>query len=153
MKIPIQPKTLAARVVALPRLPMNDLWALWDKHFPRRPANHNRAYVEGRVAYKLQEQALGGIKPDVRTRLISIGEGQSKTARTRSINDVRIVPGTVLIREYDNREHRVTALPDGRFETEGRQFKSLSAAARHIVGCQVSGPAFFGLIKTNRKPK
>ena len=153
MKQISQPKTLAARVAELPQLPMNDLWALWDKHFPRRPAHHNRAYVEGRVAYKLQEQALGAIKPDVRTRLISIGEGQSKTGRTRHISDVRIVPGTVLIREYDNREHRVAALPDGRFETEGRQFKSLSAAARHITGCQVSGPVFFGLIKTNRKSK
>jgi hypothetical protein len=148
-----QPKTLAARVTALPRLPMNDLWALWDQHFPRRPANHNRAYVEGRVAYKLQEQALGGIGPDVRTRLINIGEGQSKLGGARRINDVRIVPGTVLIREYDNREHRVTALPNGGFETEGRQFKSLSAAARHIAGCQVSGPLFFGLIKAHRKSK
>ena len=153
MKVPTQPKTLAARVVALPQLPMSDLWALWDQHFPRRPAHHNRAYVEGRVAYKLQEQALGGIKPDVRTRLINIGEGHSKTGLARRINDVRIVPGTVLIREYDNREHRVTALPDGGFETEGRQFKSLSAAARYIAGCPVSGPVFFGLIKTNRKPK
>ena len=153
MKVPTQPQTLAARVTALPQLPMKDLWALWDKHFPRRPAHHNRGYVEGRVAYKLQEQALGGIKPGVRSRLISIGEGQSKTGRARRINDICIVPGTVLIREYDDREHRVTALPDGSFETEGRQFKSLSAAARHIVGCQVSGPAFFGLINIDRKSK
>ena len=153
MKVPPQPQTLAARVMALPQLPMHNLWALWDKHFPRRPAHHNRAYVESRVAYKLQEQALGGLKPDVRMRLLQIGEGQSKTRRTRRINDVRVVPGTVLIREYDNREHRVTALPDGGFETEGRRFKSLSGAARHIAGCQVSGPVFFGLIKANRKSK
>ena len=37
MKVPTQPQTLAARVVALPQLPMSDLWALWDQHFPRRP--------------------------------------------------------------------------------------------------------------------
>ena len=65
----------------------------------------------------------------------------------RTIQQIAEFGGTVC------RERRVTALPNGGFETEGRQFKSLSAAARHITGCQVSGPAFFGFIKTNRKPK
>ncbi|MBV5345342.1 MAG: DUF2924 domain-containing protein, partial [Rhodoferax sp.] len=51
------------------------------------------------------------------------------------------------------REHRVTALADGGFQYEGRRFKSLSAAARHITGTQWSGPVFFGLIKTERKAK
>jgi len=66
---------------------------------------------------------------------------------------VRIVPGTVLVREHDNREHRVTALPDGGFDYEGRRFKSLSAVARHVTGCQWSGPAFFGLLKSEARAK
>ena len=59
MKISNQEPTLAARVAALPKLPMLELWALWDKYFPSRPSHHHRGYVEGRVAYKLQEEALG----------------------------------------------------------------------------------------------
>jgi hypothetical protein len=100
----------------------------------------------------MQEETFGGLKPQVRQQLIRIGEAQSKT-KTRKTNDVRIVPGTVLVREFDNREHRVTALADGGFDYEGRRFKSLSAAARHITGTQWSGPVFFGLIKTERGAK
>lgn len=152
MKTSNQEPTLAARVAALPKLPMKDLWALWDMHFPRRPAHHNRRYIEGRVAFKMQEAELGGIKPDALKQLIRIGETQSNM-KVRRTTDVRIVPGTVLVREFDCREHRVTALADGGFEYEGRRFKSLSAAARHITGTQWSGPVFFGLIKTERKAK
>ena len=138
MTSPPQP-TLAAKVASLPQLPMKQLWQLWDKHFPRRPPHHNRSYIEGRLAFQIQQDQLGGIKPEARTQLIKIGESQSSMTRRRPAT-VCVVPGTVLIREYDNREHRVTALVEGGFECEGRLFKSLSAAARYIVGCQVSGP-------------
>lgn len=152
MKAPTQEQTVAARVAALPKLPMKELWAQWDKYFARRPAHHNRDYVQARVAYKIQEEAFGGLKPEVRGQLVRIGEAQSRI-KTRRTNDIRIVSGTVLVREYGEREHRVTALADGGFEYEGRRFKSLSAAARHITGCQWSGPVFFGLVKTQRRTK
>lgn len=43
------------------QLPQNHLWALWDEHFPRRPSRVNRRYLEARLAYRLQEIALGGL--------------------------------------------------------------------------------------------
>ncbi len=152
MNAQTQEQTVAARVAALPRLPMKNLWALWDQYFPRRPSHHNRNYVEGRVAYKIQEEAFGGLTPEVRRQLIRIGEAQSKI-KARRTTAISIVPGTVLIREYGDRDHRVTAQGDGRFEYAGQRFKSLSAVARHITGSQWSGPVFFGLIKTQRRPK
>jgi DUF2924 family protein len=145
-------ESVAARVATLPKLPMKELWALWDRYFPRRPNHHNRDYVQARVAYKLQEEAYGGLLPEVRKQLIQIGEAQS-SIKTRRTHDIRIVPGTSLVREYGEREHRVTALADGGFEYEGRRFKSLSAVARHITGSQWSGPVFFGLVKTERRAK
>ena len=152
MKAPSQDQTVASCVAALPRLPMKDLWALWDQYFPLRPSHHNRNYVEGRVAYKIQEAAFGGLKSEMRQQLIRIGEAQSKF-KTRRTTAISIVPGTVLIREYGDRDHRVTALGDGRFEYVGQHFKSLSAVARFITGSQSSGPVFFGLIKTERRAK
>jgi len=149
MKAQTKEQTPAARVASLTNLPMKELWSLWDKYFPRRPPHHNRGYVEGRVAYKLQEEALG-TELAVRHQMIRIGEAQSNM-KTRRATEVRVVSGTVLVREYDNREHRVTALADGGFDYEGRQFKSLSAVARYITGCQWSGPVFFGLVKTQRR--
>ncbi len=90
---------------------MNDLWALWDKYFPRRPPHNNRAYVEGRVAYKIQEEAFG-TKLVVQTQMARIGEAQSRIKTQRGV-EVQVVPGTVLVREFDRREHRVTAQADG----------------------------------------
>jgi hypothetical protein len=141
--------SLAAQVANLPKLPMKNLWAIWDKYFTNRPAHNNRAYVEGRVAYKIQEEAFG-TKLSVQTQMAWIGEAQSKIKTQRSVQ-VQVVPGTVLVREFDNREHRVTALADGGFEYEGRRFKSLSGVANHITGSQWSGPMFFGLIKDKSK--
>lgn len=152
MNIKNQQQTLAARVAALPNLRMPELWKLWDQHFPRRPSTHNRDYIQSRIAYKLQETKLGGIEPEVRKQLIAIGQSQSRM-QFRPTTEVRIVPGTTLVREYNNREHRVLALPDGAFSYDGQNFKSLSAAARHIAGCQVSGPVFFGLKRTQRRAK
>ena len=53
--------SLAAQLAALPNLPMKELWALWDQHFPRRPMRVMRRHLEGRLAYRLQEKALGGL--------------------------------------------------------------------------------------------
>ena len=41
---------VAAQVAALATLPMKELWALWDRYFPRRPDKTNRRYLEARVA-------------------------------------------------------------------------------------------------------
>jgi hypothetical protein len=122
---------------------MDKLWSLWDKYFPHRPAHNNRGYVEGRVAYKLQQEAYG-CASTAHSQMIRIGEAVSKIKARKAI-EVHVVPGTVLVREYADREHHVTALADGNFAYDGRQFKSLSAAARYITGSQWSGPLFFGL--------
>jgi hypothetical protein len=66
--------TLAARIAQLPHLPMDSLWALWDEHFDERPNHHHRTWLESRLAYKIQERALGGLKPATRRKLEEIGE-------------------------------------------------------------------------------
>lgn len=140
-------QSITARLAALPDLPMADLWALWDDHFPRRPGTWNRDYVISRIAYKMQENAHGGIDPDIRRKLHRLGESQSAFGKRRG-SEMHLMPGTVLLREYNAQEYRVTVTPEGFYDLGGKLFKSLSAVARHITGCQWSGPAFFGV-----KPK
>lgn len=135
------------QIAALPALPMKDLWKLWDAHFPRRPGTWNRDYVQSRVAYKIQEAAYGGIDPNVRQKLIRLGESQSVFGKRRG-TEIHLMPGTVLLREFNAQEYRVTVTPAGLYDLDGKVFKSLSAVARHITGSQWSGPVFFGL-----KPK
>ena len=141
--------SVAAQLAALPQLPQDRLWALWDEHFPRRPKRVHRRYLEARLAYRLQEIALGGLPPAVKAHLADCGEQHSKIKVGRG-PEVRMMPGTTLIREWDQREYRVTVLPDGQYELNGQRYKSPSAAARAITGTHWSGPAFFG-VKGGRK--
>jgi hypothetical protein len=140
-----QQASVAAQVAGLPALPMSELWTLWDRFFARRPDKINRAYVESRVAYKLQEEAFGGLDPEIRRRLVNIGIQHSKIKQPRKLQEIVLAPGTVLVREWGDRDHHVKVTAEGTFEYEGRQFKSLSAVARHICGTSWSGPRFFGL--------
>jgi hypothetical protein len=138
--------SVAAQLATLPSLPMPDLWALWDQHFPRRPAHRNRHYVESRLAYRIQEQAYGALPTPIRRMLVDAGAKHSKikSAAGRSAQTL-LMPGTTLIREWDEREYRVTVTPEGLYALDGQVFKSLSAVARHITGTHWSGPKFFGL--------
>jgi len=137
--------SVAAQVAALPSLPIKELWAIWDRYFPRRPESPNRGYLESRVSYKLQEEAFGGLSADTRRRLTNIGIRHSKIKERRQSRDIHLAPGTVLVREWGDRDHKVTVTSEGTFAYEGRFFKSLSAVARHIAGTPWSGPLFFGL--------
>ncbi len=136
--------TLAAQLAALPYMPLPKLWALWDEHFPRRPTRVNRRYLEARLAYRLQENVHGGLPPEVKAHLADCGERHS-TIKVGRGPEVRLMPGTTLVREWDRREYRVSVRPDGLYELDGRRYKSLSAAARAITGTHWSGPAFFGV--------
>ncbi len=136
--------TIAAQLAALSDIPQDHLWALWDEHFSRRPKRVHRRYLEARLAYRLQEKTYGGLMPAVKAHLADCGERHSKIKVGRG-PEVRLMPGTTLIREWDRNEYRVTVLPDGLYELNGKSYKSLSAAARAITGTNWSGPAFFGV--------
>ena len=140
-------QTVAQQIAAIRQMSMAELWPLWDRYFPRRPQYPNRTHVEARIAYKLQEEAFGGLSPDTRKRLEAIGAKHSKIKLRAQPREFHFAPGTVLLREWGEREHRVTVNAEGRFEYEGHSFKSLTAVARHITGQHWSGPLFFGLGK------
>ena len=137
-------ETVAARLAQLPYLPMENLWALWDQHFDRRPGHHHRTWLESRLAYKIQEEAFGAMSSSLKRRLEKIGEtGEVPNQKRRAEN--QLAPGATLIREYNGMPHHVKVLDDGRFEYLTRTYKSLSGVAKAITGTAWSGPAFFGL--------
>lgn len=147
MTTPASPATrrsIAERIAQLPALEMDALWALWDAHFDRRPGHHNRAWLESRLAYRIQEVAFGGLKPATRQMLERIGQtGQVPGAGKREAD--ALLPGTVLTRMFDGVEHQVHVHGPKAFEYRGQRYRSLSAIARAIAGCAWSGPAFFNL--------
>ena len=135
-----------ARLAALKTMPTPKLKEQWRQLFESEPPAFNRRYLESRLAYRIQELAYGGLKPETVRRLEKLGEeldGGRVNVRKRPAND-RPVSGTRLIREYQGVEHCVTVRDDD-FEYQGRPYKSLSAIARAITGTQWNGLAFFGL--------
>ena len=56
----------------------------------------------------------------------------------------RLLPGTVLTREWNGQMHRVMVVKDG-FAWDGRSYDSLSTVAFAITGTKWNGPRFFGL--------
>ena len=137
---------ILARLTALKTTPTPKLKEQWRQLFESEPPAFNRRYLESRLAYRIQELAYGGLKPETVRRLEKLGEeldgGIKAKRQTRA--DVRPISGTRLIREYQGVEHCVTVRDDD-FEYQGRPYKSLSAIARAITGTQWNGVVFFGL--------
>lgn len=140
-------QTVSRQIADLRQMSMAELWPLWDRYFPHRPQYPNRTHVESRIAYKLQEEAFGGLSRETRQRLEAIGAQRSKIKLRAKPREFHFAPGTVILREWGEREHRVTVNAEGLFEYEGHTFKSLTAVARHITGQHWSGPLFFGFGK------
>jgi hypothetical protein len=143
---------ILARLAALKAMSVNELKTEWQALFDAPAPNNSRAFLEFRIAYRIQELAYGGTDRETRRMLDLLAdevEGHSK--RKHQIIDPRNpVTGTRLIREWEGIEHTVTVLKDG-FDWQGRKFKSLSAVAREISGTRWNGYRFFGLRERKRE--
>jgi hypothetical protein len=137
---------IPARLAALKTMPMPELKAEWRRLFESEPPQFNRRALENRLAYRIQELAYGGLKPETLRRLEALGDiYDSDNVITRRIrHDARPVAGTRLVRDYRGVEHTVTVLADG-YEWQGRPYRSLSAIARAIAGTRWNGLVFFGV--------
>ncbi|MGQ7791325.1 DUF2924 domain-containing protein [Faunimonas sp. B44] len=146
------PDPIPARLAALKTTPTPELKKQWRELFETEPPAFNRRYLESRLAYRIQELAYGGLKPETMRRLEALGEqldgGSIAKRRTRA--DVKPIAGTRLIREWQGVEHTVTVMQDG-FEWQGRPYGSLSAVARAITGTRWNGLVFFGLKSQGRR--
>jgi hypothetical protein len=137
--------SVLSRLAALKTAPMPALKAQWRQLFETEPPPYNRRYLESRLAYRIQELAYGGLKPDTVKRLQALAdqlEHSSPTSGGRAKG--RPIAGTQLVREWQGIEHRVT-VTEGGFLYGGKPFKSLSAIARAITGTRWNGWVFFGL--------
>ena len=137
---------ILARLAALKAMSVNELKTEWQALFDAPAPNNSRTFLEGRLAYRIQELIYGG--PDKQTRrLLDLlaDEVEGTLTRKAQIADPRNpVVGTKLIREWDGIAHTVTVLKEG-FEWGGQRYKSLSAVARAVTGTRWNGWVFFGI--------
>ncbi len=139
---------LEVEIAALPKMNIAQLQAKWRQALKQAPPPHVRKQLlVPLLAYKLQEQAYGGLKPEVKRRLRELAAGFNRNPRKaggKFTDSIRIKPGTRLIRQWEGKTHQVTVGEAG-FEYNGECYKSLSVIARLITGTRWSGPLFFGL--------
>ena len=75
---------IPARLAALKTTPTPELKQQWRDLFDSEPPPFNRRYLESRLAYRIQELAYGGLKPETVKRLEALGEQlEAETAPSR----------------------------------------------------------------------
>jgi hypothetical protein len=97
------------------------------------------------LAYRLQENIYGGLKPSTLSTLRQIARnlGKSKDYKLAT----RPKTGTRIIREWRGDVHEIFVTDSG-YEYRDAIYRSLSEIARKITGTRWSGPAFFGMKKS-----
>jgi len=129
----------------LPPLDLGELREHWRALYKTEPSPRLSCELLLRaVAYRMQEVALGGLRPERQRQLRQFAEQLKESGAMRIRARPELQPGTRLLREWQGRTYEVLVRDDG-FSWQGAHYRSLSAVARTITGTAWSGPLFFGL--------
>jgi hypothetical protein len=139
-QLTINAAAIEAEVDQVRSLGIDALRARWRMLFGAVPPKGLTKDIIGRmVAYRIQEQAFGGLDRETVKLLDRLARGEKPNELNR-----RLKAGTVLVREYNGERHTVTVMPNG-FLWQDTTYSSLSIIAQAITGTKWNGPRFFGL--------
>jgi Protein of unknown function (DUF2924) len=138
-------EALSRKLASLRSLPIKQLKQQWRTLYSSEPPLRvSRELLTRAVAYRIQEQALGGLRPSTR-RLLERLANDTRSGRPLKLSpSAPATAGTVLMREWQGITHEVKVLDRGALYKRKR-YRSLSEVARLITGSHWSGPLFFGL--------
>lgn len=141
-------KRTSGKIAQLSRLSTAQLQDLWLKlHRKPAPAKLRREFLVPFLAYRIQENAYGGLKPATHAELRSIARSLERDPTSgETLPRRHIKPGTRFLREWRGESHEVF-VTDSDYQYCGVGYRSLSEIARKVTGTRWSGPAFFGLRK------
>src|SRR3954463_6673796 len=114
---------------ALSRLPTLDIGELRQQwrglYATQPPANLSRELLLRAVAYRMQEVALGGLRPARQRQLRQKAQQFKQTGAANTPRHPELKPGTRLMREWQGRSYDVLVLDDG-FCWQNTRYRSLS---------------------------
>jgi hypothetical protein len=146
-----------SEIERLKTLDLAEVRLQWRNRFGRMtPKTLPKSLLVRVLIYRIQADLLGDLEPEVirvLDRFAARDSGLRRRGRPRtrpSADGPGIKPGSVLVREWAGRIHRVMVLDEG-FAWEGRTYRSLSEVARVITGTQWNGRRFFGLDRAKQK--
>jgi hypothetical protein len=136
-----------AKIISeLPSFDKDKLQAIWrDLYRQPAPAALRREWLVRILAYRIQEDLYGGLKPQTKKKLLEWGRLFDKDPNAKLAHIPIYKPGTQLIRQWQGEHHVVTVAFDGSYLYRQKSYKSLSEIARVITRTRWSGPLFFGL--------
>src|SRR5208282_1918032 len=149
-RISVLPSAVTREIASLPEATSANLKERWRALYGSEPPRCiSRDLLILALAYRIQKQALGGMKRATRRLLIKVVSDSSARRPIQVAPEPSLKPGTVLLREWHGTEHQVIVREDG-IVLNGKQYKSLSQVAYRITGTKWSGPLFFGLRTTRQ---
>ena len=132
-------QSVERQVAALEDMPTAGLRAEWLRLYQFEPPKRlSRKTLQLVVAWRIQEQAYGGLSAWAKRRLAGIAKDIEAGTPIRPDRASRLRPGARLVREWHGEIHTVTATDAG-FEWRGQTWRSLSVIAREITGSAVVG--------------
>jgi len=133
------PETLRREIESLVNLRARDLRKKYPELLVDLPNCTSNGILRSFVAYRLQERHYGiSLSPEARAWLRG-----SDAPEGRSAASAVMVSNAQLIRDWNGVRHVVSVRKDGKYEYDGRIYKSLSAIAREITGTRWNGKIFF----------
>lgn len=143
-------KPSIARLATLNHASATMLRQMWESVFGQpTPVRAQEEFLRRCIAYRLQEDTIGGLAPRLRRQLTELGQALNQGATSLPTPSPDLKAGTRLVRTWNGDTHRVT-VGDGSFTYRDRSYRSLSEIARLITGTRWSGPKFFGVLKERR---
>ncbi len=141
-------REVSGRVAHLSILSPADVKAEWQQIFGEAAPQVPISLLRLSLAYHLQQEKLGGLPPSALRMLDALmSDGEVSVCEP----EIRLKPGTRLLREWNGHVHAVMVTDDG-FSYAERHYGSLSHIAREITNAHWSGPRFFGLRRPARPP-
>lgn len=128
--------SLVAEIQMIEAMDLSALRIEWERRYGTPPSLRSVPILRMLLAWRVQEDTLGGIDPVLRRVLARKGPVRAEGL------DLGI--GARLVRHWQGKRVEVVVEPDG-FRWDGTLYPSLSAAATAIAGSRWNGPRFFGL--------
>ena len=147
----IQDATACREALArLPELDLGELRQQWRALYKSDASPHlSRELLLRAVAYRMQEVALGGLRPERQRQLRQFAQQLKETGEERIRPRPELKPGTRLVREWQGRTYEVLVLDDG-FSWQGTQ---LPLAVRPCEKDHRHGVVGTALLRVEAEPR
>lgn len=150
---------VATELDAVANMTVGELTEKYREVFGEPTRSRNKAYLQKKIFWRIQELAEGGLSPRAVDRIEELAVFAPARWRPligkprpepKSERDPRLPePGAVVSREWGGETHEVI-VRDEDFEYAGRRYATLSRVAREITGTNWNGYLFFRLQKRSR---